>query len=134
MIKERLGELGLDQRDLAAAVQVTDSYISQLLTRRKAPSRAGAHGHLRPGRRILEAAHRWPDASDGQCRERISLVDFVALLKKGPRPPIRPNPMGHSPHQHNRPQIVLALSPNRSDDCDDRNPVKEKLNERKRNR
>jgi transcriptional regulator with XRE-family HTH domain len=41
VIKERLGALGLDQRDLAAAVQVTDSYISQLLTRRKAPPAPG---------------------------------------------------------------------------------------------
>jgi transcriptional regulator with XRE-family HTH domain len=37
VIKQRLSELGLDQRDLAAAIQVTDSYISQILTRRKAP-------------------------------------------------------------------------------------------------
>ena len=41
VIKQRLAELGLDQRDLAAAVQVTDSYISQLLTRRKAPPAPG---------------------------------------------------------------------------------------------
>lgn len=41
VIKQRLGELGLDQRDLAAAVQVTDSYISQLLTRKKAPPAPG---------------------------------------------------------------------------------------------
>ena len=41
VIKERLGELGLDQRDLAAAVQVTDSYISQLLTRKKPPPAPG---------------------------------------------------------------------------------------------
>jgi transcriptional regulator with XRE-family HTH domain len=41
VIKERLIELGLDQRDLAAAVQVTDSYISQLLTRKKAPPAPG---------------------------------------------------------------------------------------------
>jgi transcriptional regulator with XRE-family HTH domain len=37
LIKQRLGELGLDQRDLAAAAQVTESYISQLLSRKKAP-------------------------------------------------------------------------------------------------
>ncbi len=41
VIKQRLSELGLDQRDLAAAIQVTDSYISQLLTRRKAPPAPG---------------------------------------------------------------------------------------------
>lgn len=37
VIKHRLEELGLDQRDLAAAAEVTESYISQLLTRKKAP-------------------------------------------------------------------------------------------------
>ena len=37
VVKQRLSELGLDQKDLAAAVQVTDSYISQILTRKKAP-------------------------------------------------------------------------------------------------
>lgn len=36
-IKQRLKELGLEQRDLARAAQVTESYISQLLTRRRAP-------------------------------------------------------------------------------------------------
>src|SRR6266702_6039942 len=37
IIRHRLQELGLGQRDLARAAQVTESYISQLLTRRKAP-------------------------------------------------------------------------------------------------
>ena len=37
VIRQRLEELGLEQRDLASAAQVTESYISQLLTRRKAP-------------------------------------------------------------------------------------------------
>ncbi len=37
VIKHRLEELGLEQRDLANAAQVTESYVSQLLTRRKAP-------------------------------------------------------------------------------------------------
>lgn len=37
VIKHRLEELGLDQRELAGAAQVTESYISQLLTRKKAP-------------------------------------------------------------------------------------------------
>ena len=41
VIKQRLTDLGLDQRDLAAATQVTDSYISQLLTRKKAPPAPG---------------------------------------------------------------------------------------------
>ncbi len=36
-IRQRLKELGTEQRDLAVAAQVTDSYISQLLTGKKAP-------------------------------------------------------------------------------------------------
>ena len=36
-IKKRLQELGLEQKDLAAAAEVTTSYISQLLNRRKLP-------------------------------------------------------------------------------------------------
>ncbi len=37
VIKQRLEELGFEQRDLAAAAEVTESYISQLLTRKKLP-------------------------------------------------------------------------------------------------
>src|SRR6202166_2861013 len=37
LIKQRLEELGLEQRELAAAAEVTESYISQLLTRKKLP-------------------------------------------------------------------------------------------------
>ena len=36
-IKMRLKELGLEQKDLAAAAEVTESYISQLLNRKKLP-------------------------------------------------------------------------------------------------
>ena len=41
LIRQRLSELGLDQKDLAAAAQVTESYISQLLARKKAPPAPG---------------------------------------------------------------------------------------------
>ena len=37
VIRERLARLGLEQKDLAAAAEVTESYISQLLTRKKLP-------------------------------------------------------------------------------------------------
>lgn len=37
VVRERLEALGLEQKDLAAAAEVTESYISQLLTRKKAP-------------------------------------------------------------------------------------------------
>jgi transcriptional regulator with XRE-family HTH domain len=37
LVRSRLASLGYGQNDLARAAQVTDSYISQLLTRKKAP-------------------------------------------------------------------------------------------------
>jgi transcriptional regulator with XRE-family HTH domain len=37
VIRQRLEELGLEQKELARAAHVTESYISQLLTRKKAP-------------------------------------------------------------------------------------------------
>jgi transcriptional regulator with XRE-family HTH domain len=37
VIKQRLKQMGVEQRDLAAAAEVTQSYISQLLTRKKLP-------------------------------------------------------------------------------------------------
>ena len=41
LIRQRLIELGLGQKDLADAAQVTESYISQLLARKKAPPAPG---------------------------------------------------------------------------------------------
>ena len=49
VIKQRLQELGLEQKDLAAAAEVTESYISQLLTRKKlppAPGRTDIYGKM----------------------------------------------------------------------------------------
>jgi len=49
VISHRLDELGLEQRDLARAARVTESYISQLLTRKKAPpapSRTDIYGKM----------------------------------------------------------------------------------------
>ena len=37
VIRQRLDELQLEQRDLARAAHVTESYVSQILTRKKAP-------------------------------------------------------------------------------------------------
>jgi hypothetical protein len=37
LIQQKLAELSMDQRDLADAAEVTESYISQLLSRKKAP-------------------------------------------------------------------------------------------------
>jgi len=41
LIRQRLKELGLEQKDLAAAAEVTESYISQLLARKKTPPAPG---------------------------------------------------------------------------------------------
>lgn len=41
LLRHRLNELGLEQKDLAAAAEVTESYISQLLTRKKLPPAPG---------------------------------------------------------------------------------------------
>ncbi|HEX4634474.1 MAG TPA: helix-turn-helix transcriptional regulator [Gemmatimonadales bacterium] len=41
LIRQRLATLGKEQRDLARAAQVTESYISQLLRRKKAPPAPG---------------------------------------------------------------------------------------------
>ena len=49
LIKQRLEELGLEQKALAAATEVTESYISQLLTRKKlppAPGRTDIYGKM----------------------------------------------------------------------------------------
>src|SRR5947208_5153274 len=37
LVQQKLNELGLGQRDLADAAEVTESYISQLLSRKKMP-------------------------------------------------------------------------------------------------
>ena len=44
LIRHRLKELGLEQNDLAAAADVTESYISQLLARKKTPPAPGRTG------------------------------------------------------------------------------------------
>jgi transcriptional regulator with XRE-family HTH domain len=41
VIRSRLKELGLEQRELARAAQVTESYVSQLLARKRAPPAPG---------------------------------------------------------------------------------------------
>ena len=57
VIKTRLAELGLEQKDLAAAAEVTESYISQLLNGKKlppAPSRTDIYEKLG---KILKLSH-----------------------------------------------------------------------------
>ena len=49
VIKQRLGELGLEQKELARIAGVTDSYVSQLLSGKKlppAPDRTDIYGKM----------------------------------------------------------------------------------------
>jgi hypothetical protein len=41
VIRQRLADLGVEQWELPMIAQVTESYISQLLTHKKAPCRTG---------------------------------------------------------------------------------------------
>jgi transcriptional regulator with XRE-family HTH domain len=54
LIRRRLKELGLEQKDLAIAAQVTESYISQLLARKKAPPAPGRTDIYEKFARILK--------------------------------------------------------------------------------
>jgi transcriptional regulator with XRE-family HTH domain len=71
VVRARLAELGRDQKELAGAAQVTESYVSQLLTRRKAPPA--------PERTdIYEKFERFLQLPDGRLTQ---LVDFERKAK-----------------------------------------------------
>jgi transcriptional regulator with XRE-family HTH domain len=80
LIKHRLKELGLEQKDLAAAAQVTESYISQLLARKKAPPA--------PGRTdIYEKIGRVLRLPSGELSNLADLQRKEELRKKVTEPP-----------------------------------------------
>jgi transcriptional regulator with XRE-family HTH domain len=72
MIRQRLDELGLEQKDLAVAADVTESYVSQLLTRKKlppAPNRTDLYG---PMERLLKLPKgKLSDLALAQRREEL---------------------------------------------------------------
>jgi transcriptional regulator with XRE-family HTH domain len=81
LIRQRLTELGLDQRDLAAAARVTESYISQLLTRKKAPPA--------PGRTdIYEKIGRYLKLPSGELAQLADVQRKQELKKKVAEPPV----------------------------------------------
>jgi transcriptional regulator with XRE-family HTH domain len=72
LIKNRLKELGLDQRDLARAAHVTESYISQLLTQKKlppAPNRTDMYDKI--GRILKLPKGQLAKLADEQRREQF---------------------------------------------------------------
>ena len=86
VIRERLAELGLEQRDLARAAQVTESYVSQLLTGKKAPPA--------PNRTdIYDRMDRFLKLRPGELARVAELARIAELkLKLGDRPePLLPH-------------------------------------------
>jgi transcriptional regulator with XRE-family HTH domain len=72
VIRQRLEELGLEQRDLARAAQVTESYISQLLTQKKlppAPNRTDIYGKV--GKLLKLPSGELAKLADLQRREQL---------------------------------------------------------------
>src|SRR3989304_4125079 len=80
VIKRRLKELGLEQRELATAAQVTESYISQLLGGKKAPPA--------PDRTdIYEKMGRALKLPDGELAKLAGMERKEAFKKKLGEPP-----------------------------------------------
>ena len=72
LIQQKLNELGLEQRDLANAAQVTESYISQLLSRKKmppAPERTDIYDKL--GRFLKLPTGKLADLADVQRKQEF---------------------------------------------------------------
>ena len=73
LVQQKLTELGLEQRDLADAAEVTESYISQLLSRKKtppAPERTDIYDKL--GRFLKLPAGKLAGLADVQRRQELS--------------------------------------------------------------
>ena len=80
VIKERLQVLGVGQKDLAAATEVTESYISQLLTRKKLPPA--------PDRTdIYEKMGKFLKLSSGKLAQLAELQRREALKRNFEDPP-----------------------------------------------
>src|SRR6058998_565309 len=72
LIKQKLTELALEQRDLSDAAEVTESYISQLLSRKKmppAPERTDIYDKL--GRFLKLPAGRLAGLADVQRKQEL---------------------------------------------------------------
>src|ERR1019366_4350228 len=80
VIRQRLEKLGLEQRDLAAGAQVTESYISQLLAGKKAPPA--------PDRTdIYEKMGKFLKLSDGELAKLANLQRKEELKRRLGDPP-----------------------------------------------
>jgi transcriptional regulator with XRE-family HTH domain len=72
VIKQRLEEMKLEQRDLAAAAGVTESYISQLLTRKKLPPASDRTDiYAKVGRFLKLPSSKLSKLADHQRKEEL---------------------------------------------------------------
>jgi transcriptional regulator with XRE-family HTH domain len=107
VIRQRLADRGLEQRDLATAAQVTESYISQLLTRKKAPpapNRTDLYDKIEP---FLGLPH-------GELAKLADLQRQEALHQRLGNPLTPPTPNTSAPFSKNRPLASLNASSPRS--------------------
>ncbi len=82
LIRRQLKELGLEQKDLARAAEVTESYVSQLLTRRKAPpvpARTDIYGKM-------EAFLKLPAGDLARLADLQRKEELRRALGEGPAP------------------------------------------------
>ncbi len=85
VVRRRLKDLGLDQRDLAVAAQVTDSYVSQLLASKKAPP-APNRTDLYPR---IEAFLQLPPGQLAKLAEMERLEELKKRVAEPPEPLFR---------------------------------------------
>src|SRR5512142_2173799 len=72
VISRRLKELGFEQKDLAAAAEVTESYISQLLARKKLPPAPDRTDIYEQMAKVLKLpGDRLPKLAELQRREEL---------------------------------------------------------------
>ena len=85
LIRQRFERLELEQRDLAIPAQVTESYISQLLTAKKAPPAPGRTDIYDKERRCREGMLLAEDDQRGTAERDIdSAVLSVAPVEREP--------------------------------------------------
>ena len=82
LIRKRLEELGLEQKDLATAAHVTESYVSQLLTRKKRPPAPERTDLYEKFAAVLEL----PNGT----LERLAIVQRTGQLKRALEPAPQP--------------------------------------------
>jgi transcriptional regulator with XRE-family HTH domain len=81
-IRRRLKELGIEQKDLAAAADVTESYISQLLSMKKAPPAPNRTDIYSKMENLL----RVPDGTLSKLADLHRQADLKQKVESPPRP------------------------------------------------